>query len=404
MRLWVWLNTRRFLRPLSTRVLSAHPGASRRGDADTWLFDRWNRKRGCSIDVIVMAGLVQARPGHPRLHLDGHKDVDARHKAGHGEMLAVRRGASDQHDIIGKTAGETPDFGNDHVISHDPALGTFVPDEIKRHAVAVFEHERIIFDLCNVRDMDHEVVRFCGRRPLYPNPSARINPACQQHNDEDRWNKSRHDSPPALRFQSCSVPRTGAPSHVSVLIPPTSVSEWWGGIKRPIRSRQPAITWEGWLALDVQMPVRAASSFQAPTLSVTCLIALSQSGLVLPRRPASRQRILEVEIKLHHVLRQYGRHRHENKESGQRRDADNHSSAQGHGHSPVSNRREKRKGRTTRRCTTRRFSERVCYGALQDYSRHASPGRSAAKPVTLAPSRSRPMTKQAHPLRGEPGG
>jgi hypothetical protein len=52
--------------------------------------DRFSRAAALRAEELirtVMAGLVQARPGHPRLFLpESSKDVDA-HKPGHDELF-----------------------------------------------------------------------------------------------------------------------------------------------------------------------------------------------------------------------------------------------------------------------------------------------------------------------------
>ena len=87
--------------------------------------------------------------------------------------------ATDEHDVIRKAAGQPPDLGGDLIISDDSGSRTLAPDEIKRHAVPVLPHERIIFDRSNVRVMNHKIIGPLRGRPFEADTPAGVRPACQ---------------------------------------------------------------------------------------------------------------------------------------------------------------------------------------------------------------------------------
>src|ERR1700732_216835 len=112
---------------------------------------------------------LPARPGRPGSR-DQRVSGDftcgaARHQTNRVTAAALRRPAlprfsrtADQHDIVGRTTGYSPNLGSSLVFPNNPPQRTLLLYKGQSHAAAIFPHQRVISDVWNASDVHHEVI------------------------------------------------------------------------------------------------------------------------------------------------------------------------------------------------------------------------------------------------------
>jgi len=108
-------------------------------------------------------------PPHPKFK--SYLNFDLSPQAGRGKRSTTPR-AAHQHDVVRQLRGDAVNLGVHGILADNATSRALAADEIERHPVAILAHQRIIFDVRNVSDMHHEIIRLVRRGRFDANDAA----------------------------------------------------------------------------------------------------------------------------------------------------------------------------------------------------------------------------------------